>query len=205
MKKGYFFFIFIILCTSCFKNEASVDSENFLDSTKLIIDSARNVADSATFITDLSNTLIDDELVPSDITFDEARNLNTSEAWRRFLNENPDYPNKEDIEEKIIRAEVNEILNNEKTGKMPTFEKVRGGNQALSTLTIENNTSCDLTIRYSGKEAKKMVISPNSTSKVQLKSGKYEVVASACGYNYAGSELLEGNYNAVYFFRGVAY
>lgn len=207
MKNIFVAILLSTLSVSCFKKEIDLKSleenrKNTVDSSSAIIPTNEETADLA----NVSDSLIvDNEISSQKISYSEAEQLNTSEGWKRFLKENPDYQNKEEINEKLIRAEVNEITNDKNTGEMPASEKIRGGNQALSSVNVENNTSCDLTLRYSGTDAKMIVIPPNSTQKVQVKSGQYKVVATACGYNYAGSEALTGDYEVVYYIQTVRY
>lgn len=206
MIRKIIFFVIAITLVSCFKKE-NVEESNLIDSTAVVIDdSYPTVVDSTALIVDEAAALVDEnnnQNLP--ITFEEAERINTTASWKQFLDENPDYPNKEDIEDRIIRAEVSEIIADERTGEMPTAEKIGSTSSASSIIKIENDTSCDLIIRYSGKDAKKIVIAPNSEGEIRLKSGNYNVAASACGYNYAGSESLSGNYSVVYYISTVRY
>jgi hypothetical protein len=54
--------------------------------------------------------------------YEDATNSNSSYAWKRFLDEYPDHPNKSSIKEKVIRLEVDEILGDRETGRMPSFD-----------------------------------------------------------------------------------
>lgn len=137
--------------------------------------------------------------------YSTAKSQNTSDGWKKFLQENPNYKNKKEIEENIIRAEVNEIANNRETGAMPESEKTSKGNFKVSTIDVENDTSCDLTLRYSGTDAKIINIPPNSKKIVSVTSGKYTVAATACGFNYAGRETLNGDYSVVYYITSTTY
>lgn len=207
MKNIFIVLLVSTLSLSCFKKE--IDLKSLEESRKEKVDSSSVITQANEETADLSSVndslIVDNRIDPQQISYSEAEQLNTSEGWRRFLKENPDFENKEEVNEKIIRAEVNEITNDKNTGEMPASEKIRGGNQALSSVNVENNTSCDLTLRYSGIDAKMIVIPPNSTQKVQVKSGQYKVVATACGYNYAGSEALTGDYEVVYYIQTVKY
>ena len=211
MKKILIFAVVLTFLTGCYKIESNVST---IDSS----DSLMPSLDSATVVYDVDSSLLDSETVNGDInyntadsikigliTYDDAVAVNTSEGWRKFLKDNPGYKNKEEINEKIIRAEVNEITNDKNTGEMPSAEKIGNTKTSKSEVIIENDTSCDLTIRYSGPDAKKITIAPNSKGTVDLGSGNYTVAASACGYNYAGSEALSGNYSVVYYISTVRY
>ena len=62
-------------------------------------------------------------------------------------------------------------------------------------IEIYNNTKYILTVRYSGVESMKIVLSPKEKKTINLKNGDYRVTASvnaANVTNYAGKEKLEG-------------
>ncbi|MCP2038186.1 DUF6759 domain-containing protein [Chryseobacterium sp. HSC-36S06] len=211
MKNTFLLLLGLLLLSSCFKKEASVaetissDSAavGFLDSIAGLDEMSAMRIDSS--MADSNGTLAINDNQNREMNYSEASALNTSEGWRNFLIDNPEYSNKEEIEEKIIRAEVNEITNDRNTGEMPSAEKIGGTNSSKSKVIIENDTSCDLTIRYSGPDARKITIAPNSKGTIDLGSGNYTVAASACSYNYAGSENLSGDYSVVYYISSVRY
>lgn len=195
------------MSTSCFKKEV-VQNENIstVDSAAVIADSAVYVVDSVAVFPDDKNSISENDApVSNTMTYEEAERLNTSSAWKQFLIDNPNYKHKNEIEENIIRAEVREISSDSTTGQMPESERLGSTNSSSSTIEVENDTSCDLTLLYSGNDAKKIVVSPNSKKKVSLRSGRYSVAANACGYNYAGSENLSGDYSVVYYISSVRY
>lgn len=207
--KNFLIMTLVLFCfTGCYKIEnkdsltnssdsliSKADSPAFIDSG--IVDAGR--IDSS----EIDN--VSDTIKVNPMSYDEAVRTNTSEGWRKFIEDNPSYKNKEEINEKIIRAEVNEIANDRNTGEMPSAEKIGNTKTSKSKVIIENDTSCDLTIRYSGPDARRITIAPNSKGTVELGSGNYTVAASACSYNYAGSETLSGNYSVVYYISTVRY
>lgn len=195
------------MSTSCFKKEV-VQNENVstVDSAAVTADSAVPIVDSVAVFPDEKILISENDAhVSSTMTYKEAERMNTSSAWKQFLRDNPNYENKNEIEENIIRAEVREISSDSNTGQMPESERLGSTNSSSSTIEVENDTSCDLTLLYSGRDAKKIVVSPNSKKKVSLRSGSYSVAANACGYNYAGSENLSGDYSVVYYISSVRY
>lgn len=137
--------------------------------------------------------------------YDEAVNSNSSYAWKRFLDEYPDHPNKSSIKEKIIRLEVDEILGDRETGRMPSFDNYSTSYSSNSSVEITNNTGCNLTVRYSGVEAKMIEIPSGGTRTVYLSSGTYKIAASACGANYAGTESLHGSYGSTFYISRTRY
>ncbi len=137
--------------------------------------------------------------------YDDASNSNASYAWKRFLEDYPDHPNAGSIKEKIIRLEVDEILGNRETGRIPSFNSYSTGYSSNSSVEITNNTGCSLTVRYSGVEAKMIEIPSGGTSTVYLTSGSYKIAASACGANYAGTESLRGSYGSTFYISSTRY
>lgn len=207
MKNVILFSTVLLVLSSCFKKEIVEDHKrSTVDSAAVIADSAAMVVDSAVIVpVGNSDVLLDSVNAPATMTYTEASRLNSSTGWKQFLIDNPNYKDKKEIEENIIRAEVREISSDSNTGQMPEAEKLGSRNSSTSTIEVENDTSCDLTLLYSGTDAKKIVISPNSKKKVSLRSGNYSVAANACGYNYAGSENLSGDYSVVYYISSVRY
>lgn len=137
--------------------------------------------------------------------YDDALSSNSSYAWKRFLNEFPEHPNKSSIKEKIIRLEVDEILGDRETGRMPSFDNYSTSYSSNSSVEITNNTGCNLTVRYSGVEAKMIEIPSGGTRTVYLSSGTYKIAASACGANYAGTESLSGSYGSTFYISRTRY
>lgn len=131
--------------------------------------------------------------------YDNAASSNSSSAWKKFIEDYPDFGDASSIKEKIIRLEVDEISGDRETGQMPSFNNYSTGYSANSTVEITNNTGCTLTVRYSGPEARIIEIPSGGTQSVYLSSGNYKIAASACGSNYAGTESLHGSYGSTFY------
>ncbi len=124
-----------------------------------------------------------------------------SEIWKKFIEDYPNHPEKEKIEETIILLEVNEIFAGE-YGEIPPAQLLGDKNFKESNMEITNDTRYTLTLRYSGPEIKKIDISPGTKKTVNFKSGEYRVTASvnAAGVrNFAGNESLYGQYSSTYY------
>jgi len=137
--------------------------------------------------------------------YDNASAQNTSSAWKKFLENYPNHPKASAIKKKIIRLEVDEILGNSKTGEMPASQQYGNGHSSNSSVEIKNDTGCELTVRYSGPDVKKITISAGQSQTVYLSSGSYKVAASACGSNYGGNEDLHGKYGSSFYIRRSRY
>lgn len=198
--KNLNYLLVLLLLTSCFKKEVNDSSIEAIDSAAAIVDSAATIIDSAAAVVDSSSVYIDQNANTENLSdYELAERENTSSSWKRFLENNPNYENAEEIKEKIIRLEVQEIMADQNTGTMPESEKISNQNKSVSTMEVSNDTSCELILRYSGADAIMITIPSNSTKKIKISSGNYSVAASACGYNYAGREKLNGDYSVTYF------
>jgi hypothetical protein len=133
--------------------------------------------------------------------FAEATQKNRAQTWKGFLVLYPEHPKKSQIEDKIIGLEVDEIFKGT-YGEIPTSSQMGAANYVSSDMKITNSTPYTLTLRYSGPENKRLIISPSASQKVRLKSGDYRVTASVNASrvsNYAGRESLNGNYTSSYY------
>lgn len=131
--------------------------------------------------------------------YDNAVSENSSYAWKGFLEDYPNHREANAIRDKIIRLEVDEIMENRNTRQMPSFNQYGYSSSSSSTVEITNNTGCSLTVRYSGVDAKMIEIPQGGTRRVHLSSVTYKVTASACGSNYASTESLEGSYSSNFY------
>ena len=200
--KTLFYALSFLFLTSCFKKEYEENPETAADSTAVtVVDSAATlIPDSAVIVIDSTATIIPENSADANLSdYEIAEKYNTSKSWKNFLDKNPDYKDAEKIRKEIIRLEVAEIMNDKNTGKMPESEKVSNRSSSITSMQVSNDTSCELTLRYSGTDAIMVTIPANSTKKINISSGNYNVAASACGYNYAGNENLNGDYSVSYY------
>tara|TARA_R110002050_G_scaffold204522_4_gene340202 strand:- start:136847 stop:137779 length:933 start_codon:yes stop_codon:yes gene_type:complete len=133
--------------------------------------------------------------------YSEALKENSAQTWKNFVDMYPDHPKTKQIEDKIIELEVNDIFSGTH-GEIPSSSLSGLANYINSDIRIKNDTPYTLTIRYSGKENKRIIISSGDTQKVDLKSGEYRVTASVNASrvsNYAGIESLNGSYTSSYY------
>lgn len=137
--------------------------------------------------------------------YESAINQNSSYGWKTFLEQYPDFEDAAAIRKKIIRLEVDEILGDQETGKIPSFNQYNSNYSSNSSVAITNNTGCELTVRYSGPDAEMITISTGRTRTVYLSSGSYKITASACGANYAGTESLHGEYGSTFYITTTRY
>ncbi|MDI9312379.1 MAG: hypothetical protein QM535_19370 [Limnohabitans sp.] len=130
--------------------------------------------------------------------YNNALNQNSSYVWKKFLE---DYPNRYDVEEindRIINSEIAEIAKQDGVSSLPASYQIDYGNTEISTVTITNNTSYTLTVRYSGPVVESISIPSGGTKIAYLASGSYRVAATAGTTSCAGTERLNGSYRSSY-------
>jgi outer membrane protein assembly factor BamD (BamD/ComL family) len=136
--------------------------------------------------------------------WDRATTLNSIKAYKDYLNKYPAGSFVKIAEKKIIDLEVEEIFNKEH-GKLPPMTKTSPGssNKSSNEIEIYNNTTYNLTIRYSGKESTIIELYPYQRLTKILVNGTYKITASVNATNvtnYAGSEELIGGYYSVEYY-----
>jgi hypothetical protein len=139
--------------------------------------------------------------VVKELTYEEVIQSNNIQEIKDFINNNSSHPKIEKLKKHLIDIEVDEIINDEKTGKMPTSQKIDFEISDFSNIEIKNSTGCELIVRYSGQDSKSISISNETSRKISIESGQYRIAASACGLNYAGHESLNGNYSSEFYVR----
>jgi outer membrane protein assembly factor BamD (BamD/ComL family) len=131
--------------------------------------------------------------------FDLALNSNNASTVREFISIYPNHPSVSKFKKRLIELEVDEIFGNSNTGRLPSIEQVGSEYSATSSISIRNDTGCELIVRYSGADVRMIEIASGATKAITLSSGSYRIAASACGANYAGTEQLHGTYSSSYY------
>lgn len=131
-----------------------------------------------------------------------AKKENTISAYQKYKNLYPKGSHIAQAEKKLIDLEVANVFAGSH-GSLPSMDKTSWGSGPTAYISVTNRTSYTLTLRYSGPDSKKLVISPGRTSSVTLKNGRYRVAASVNASNvsnYAGVEDLSGgSYSVEYY------
>ena len=133
----------------------------------------------------------------------EALAANDSETWKKFLRDYENRSDRQEIEDKIIKTEVDEIFAGE-YGEIPSTTRTGQVNYVTSTIDIKNDTPYTLTILYSGPENKRIVIGSGMSKKSNMKSGSYRITASVSAArvsNYAGRETMQGDYDSTFYIQ----
>ena len=138
-----------------------------------------------------------------------TKNKNTISACKNYISKYPYGTYAEEANKKIIDLEVDGIFKGD-YGQLPPMSKSSSFSHSTSNdLKLFNNTQYTLTIRYSGIESKKIVISPHGRTSVTLKPGTYKIAASVSASNvrnYAGTESLSGGeYGSEFYIQTQSY
>jgi len=138
--------------------------------------------------------------------YENALSQNSSSVWKSFVSQYPHRSDIAEIQRRIIKCEVDEIMGDRETGQLPTSNLVSNGDYSpSSSISITNDTGCELTVRYSGTDVIMIEIPVGRKRSVNLTSGSYRIAASACGANYAGTEELQGSYSSRYYISRALY
>jgi hypothetical protein len=136
-----------------------------------------------------------------DLTFEEALVTSSISDLKKFIENNPNHSKSDLLDKRLIDLEVDAIYYDKGTSEMPKADLVQNTNASTSNISITNDTSCELIVRYSGSDSKMMRIPSQRTKSISIESGSYRITASACGYNYYGSESLSGEYTSSYYIK----
>jgi outer membrane protein assembly factor BamD (BamD/ComL family) len=127
-------------------------------------------------------------------TWENVKELNTIRAYETYLEKYPLGDFSEDAEKRIIDLEVDAIFSGDH-GKLPPMSKTSKGYSKNTTIKVKNDTEYTLTIRYSGRQSKKIILLPRTSTTATIANGAYRVAASVNASNvgnYAGKETLSG-------------
>ena len=135
----------------------------------------------------------------------EANRLNTSGAFKYYLELYPHGVYKDRAYKKVIDLEVDEIFQGD-YGQLPSMDSQSYYSySSTSTIKLTNNTEYTLTVLYSGNSSEKVVLLPRHSSEITLSNGNYRIAASVNAskvQNYAGSEKLDsGRYEVEYYIK----
>jgi hypothetical protein len=183
--------LLVICCCSCKENKYEYDNTIAADSAAVSVD--QFVADSVP----ISSEIIEEPI--KELTFEEVMQTTSIYELENFIEINPNHTNIEELKARLIDLEVDQIFSDEKTGKMPNSDKVGESNSGISQVSIKNDTSCELIVRYSGIDSRMISIPQNQLRDISIKSGDYRVTATACGESYSSTEDLRGNYSSSYY------
>lgn len=181
--------LLVICCYSCKEKpvyDYNYDNNNVVDTTAVAVDSTANVSEII-------------EEPTKELTFEEALETASIYELEKFIENNPSHSNIEKLRARQIDLEVDQIFNDEKTGQIPNSDRVGKSSGGISEVSIRNDTSCELIVRYSGNDSRMISIPAQESRSISINNGNYRVTASACNQNYSGTEELSGNYSSSYY------
>jgi hypothetical protein len=112
-----------------------------------------------------------------------ARLTHSTAAYLAFLSSSPTSPFAEEAKARLVDLEVADIRkrNPEALPRSEEVSAVRG--RSYSVVNVHNNTSYQLTLRYSGPDTFKVLFAPNEKGSIEILVGKYSVAASVAAAN----------------------
>jgi len=157
----------------------------------------------------MAQELIENELWNTESkAWNEANKRNSINSFKKYLNLYPNGINSDRAEKRIIDKEVDDIFKGE-YGTLPSMGRTSFSQGTYSTISVYNNTSYVLSLRYSGNDSKVITIPSQSRKSISLLNGNYRVTASVNASsvrNYAGTEsLMGGGYDVTYYIQTIRY
>ena len=148
---------------------------------------------------------LDDEIWASEsAAWQMASNHNAQYYYNKYLEKHPQGKHSKQAIDNLVS-----LIMGSEHGAIPSMSRNSYTGYSYSTIEISNNTQYNLTLLYSGKESKRVVIAPHSTQKIRLTNGSYRIAASVDDYKvrpFAGSETIKGgNYNSTYYIQTSRY
>lgn len=141
--------------------------------------------------------------------WETAQKQNTVFAYRKYISLYPRGKHVKEAEKRSIDVEVSDIFASGDYSILPPLDKMSYGTSSSSRITISNDTQYVLTLLYSGRESKRIVIAPRKTESIRVKSGRYRIVASVGALNvrnFARTEnLTGGEYKVSYYIQSSKY
>lgn len=133
-----------------------------------------------------------------------VKEKNDLETYRQFVRNNPTHPERAWMDRRIIDLEVAKIATGEHS-PLPRSERVASGSDRDDVvMNVQNETEYTLTILYSGKDSKRVVISAGASETVRMAAGSYKVAASVDKSGvvpYYGTDELSGQHSSRFFIR----
>lgn len=135
--------------------------------------------------------------------WDWVREQDTLEHYRRFASRFPFHAQRGWFEKRIIDLEVDQIAAGD-YGILPRAQPVAGSFDVQDAeVSVENGTGYELTVRYSGRDSKKIVIPIGRTQTISLPIGSYRVAASVNAFNvrnyYGTDDMKAGRYESRFY------
>ena len=135
--------------------------------------------------------------------WDWVREQDSVKAYQGFISRNPRHGERSWAEKRIIDLEVKEIAAGD-YGEMPPAQPLSIGGSKVD-IVIANKTGHELTVRYSGPESMKVIISVGATQSLSLPAGDYKVAASVNAFrvrNYYGTDTMRGGrYSSTFYIQ----
>ena len=88
-----------------------------------------------------------ENILEIELTFENALSTSSITDLKKFIENNPNRSNADVLRKRLIDLEVDAIYYDENTGEMPKSDLVQNTNLSSSSISISNDTSCELIVR----------------------------------------------------------
>lgn len=141
-------------------------------------------------------------------SFTYAQQIDTIEAYNRFISLSNNQEEKERARRRIIDLEVAAIAKGQHSALPPqhnnAYQYTRTG---IAEIEIKNDTDYPLTAMYSGRESEKVIIPAHGRRTIQIRSGEYAIAVTTTQPNvtpFYGKETIDsGKYQVTYYISSV--
>lgn len=137
-------------------------------------------------------------------SFTYAQQINTIEAYNRFISLSDNQEEQEMARRRIIDLEVAEIARGQHSVLPPQHSNAYQYNRTgIAEIEIKNDTAYPLTAMYSGRESEKVIIPAHERRTIQIRSGEYAIAVTTTQPNvtpFYGKESIDsGKYQVTYY------
>ena len=137
-----------------------------------------------------------------------AQEVDTIEAYNRFISLSNNQGEKEKARRRIIDLEVAEIAKGQHSDLPPlhgnAYQYTRTGHAEIE---IKNDTAYPLTAMYSGGQSERVIIPAHGRKSIKIRSGEYSIAVTTTQPNvkpfYGKEKLDSGKYQVTYYISSV--
>lgn len=135
-----------------------------------------------------------------DETWRRSKENASVEAYETYLQAFPEGIHTQEATRYIVEKEIEAIRKKGQYSNMPEMtpvESASGKHFNLTKIEITNYTAFQLTVRYAGPTARRLVFKPHETKTIELQKGVYVIAASldaAFVQDYLSEENLQGGF-----------
>ena len=149
------------------------------------------------------NKALESIFISEETAWNYCESIRIVPFYEEYLRRYPNGDNSSIAEKRIVEILMEQVQNSE-YGNLPQMDKILAKSQSTSEITIGNNTRHLLTMIFSGKDSKRVIINPNNVGDVSLRNGEYKMAVilddpeETC---FAGVHNLDGGFYDVEYYK----